>query len=320
MELLKEIEEAGYPTEYLVARICGRSASLITDWSPLIFTPDPLASLPAARYGGVAGKPSDIAWRRLAQEYEWAYLQMDRKLRGIFRPFFTYGELRNLFLALRYKTMRDDERIREVFLWSLLSEKVKTMISGREDVLAAVQGVENFLTTVSEKFSGLVEQFKREGLGAVEQHITDAYLERTGGLTLHPILRFFFTHLIDARNIMSLSKHLRWEMASPPPFIRGGGLSEPAFTRAVEKKNGGGVAALVKRLTGKTMVILSPADVENAILNGLTRLVRKAARTSSEVGLILEYLWRCLVEARNVSIILSGKDMDRAAVTRELVP
>ncbi|MEK6699169.1 MAG: V-type ATPase subunit [Nitrospirota bacterium] len=320
MELLRKIEDGGYPTEYLVARIQGRSAAFLRDWDALIFSPDPLASLAATGYRNIiAARAEDIPWQRLAREYEWVYLQMNSALRRIFKPFFTHQELRTLFLALRYKRGNDEKRLQEVLLASLLAKTVKTTLRDLPDVPAVLPEVERVLIVMSPRFSGLEDLFLRGGLGAVEQHITDTCLEHTVRSPLHPIMRGFFRRLIDMRNIMSLYKHQRWTMKDRPLFLRGGTIEEPVLTQAAGSRTGEGASDLIARLTGTAPEIITPTSVEHALIEGMTRLLKKEARTASEIGRILQYLWQCFIEARNLSAILAGRDMDRELVSQEIL-
>jgi len=101
-DILVEREEGGYPAEYLLSRIRGKRAFLITEWDPLIADTVPLESLRSPRYHGLsADRSSASLWSSLLSGYRWAYLQMDKPLREIFRPFFLYSELRTLFFCLR---------------------------------------------------------------------------------------------------------------------------------------------------------------------------------------------------------------------------
>jgi vacuolar-type H+-ATPase subunit C/Vma6 len=320
MELLREIEDGGYPTEYLVARIQGRSAAFLTDWDALLFAPDPLASLAATTYRNIiAARAEDIPWERLAREYEWAYLQMNNALHRVFKPFFMHQELRTLFLALRYKQGNDEKRVHEVLLPSLFAKTVKTTLRDLPDVPAVLREVERVLIVMSPRFSGLEGLFLRGGLGAVEQLITDTCLERTAGSALHPAMRGFFRRLIDMRNIMSLYKHQRWTMKDRPLFLCGGTVEEPVLTRAAESRTGEGASDLIARLTGTAPEIITPTGVEHALIEGMTRHLKKEARTASETGRILQYLWQCFLEARNLSAILAGRELERDLVSREIV-
>ena len=42
MELLRPLEDRGYPAEYLLSRIRGRRSRLIVDWRPLIYEAAPM--------------------------------------------------------------------------------------------------------------------------------------------------------------------------------------------------------------------------------------------------------------------------------------
>ena len=67
MEILKKIHDHGYPTEYLLSRIQGRSAGVISDWGALIFSDNPLTVPPAAHGGESIPATPDGVW-----QLEWS--------------------------------------------------------------------------------------------------------------------------------------------------------------------------------------------------------------------------------------------------------
>jgi vacuolar-type H+-ATPase subunit C/Vma6 len=132
-------------------------------------------------------------------------------------------------------------------------------------------------------------------------------------------MREFFIRLVDARNVLALYKHLRWEMKDVPHFLRGGKVSSSRLRGIVAKGDVFQIIPLIRSLTGMTVKIPEPSAVENALYRGMTRFLRKTGREISGVGFILDYLWRCAVEAVNLGILSHGKDMERDSLRAELI-
>ena len=319
-ELLEEREEGGYPAEYLLSRIKGKRVSLITDWEPLISDTAPLESLCPSRYKGFAAETSSAGiWKRLLAEYRWVYLQMEKSLRNIFRPFFLYSELRTLFFCLRLKAAGEGVRIEQILASSLFSKKLKKALTGSEDIHDMLEEIEGFFMPLSFKFRGLKGIFTKDGFQGVEQHLTNHYLEYVMSSDLHPVMREFFIRLVDARNVIALYKHLRWELKDLPYFIKGGSIKASRLRSILDREDIFEVTLLIRSLTGITVQIPDPTGVENTLYRGMTRFLRKRGREISGIGLILDYLWRCSLEAMNLGIILHGKDMERDRLRAELV-
>lgn len=320
MNLLLNPEDRGYPDEYLFSRIRGRRSRLITDWRPFIFSASPWDALASGKYGRILpGASQESVWRGLLREYQWAYAQMSGRLREIFHPFFLYSELRTLFICLRQGTGRKTGGIDELLGVSLLSEEIKDALLGAADVPSALTGIERIFITRSVEFKGLAKIFENDGLRGVEQHLTNTYLSTTAASRLHPLLKMFFIRLIDSRNIMGLSKYARLGLKSPPVFIDGGSISKARFREIIEKEGMMGVASLVRSFTGVKTEALGPANVEIALYKAITRFLKKEGRDPLGIGLILDYLWRCSIEAMNLSVLIHGQDLEREAITAELV-
>jgi vacuolar-type H+-ATPase subunit C/Vma6 len=319
MEILKKVHDHGYPTEYLLSRIQGRSAGFISDWRALIFSDGPL-TVPPSTWGG-EGMPAtpDGVWQLLSRKFTWAYHQMNSVLHDIFRPFFEYYELGNIFRCLRYKSAHADDAIRGLLVSSLLSEAMKRRLLNSENLPSTIERIQEELALRSGRYGGLSEMFRQDGLRGVERFMTDTYLEETIDAKLHLVVREFFSYTIDSRNIMVLAKHLRWDGNLPPRFIRGGRMEERFFVRAAAKKDTAGVGAVIRRLTGRTMDSPLPVSLENSLLTGMKRFLHRARREPSGVGRILDYLWRCSLEARNLSTILTGREIGKETLAEEVI-
>ncbi len=319
-DLLANPEDRGYPTDYLLSRIKGRRGLLVKDWRPLVFGAAPLESLSSSRYRGLISiKSPDDVWRYLVQEYRWIYVQMNGKLRRIFYSFFLYSELRTIFICLRHMKEKSEGRTGELLAYSLLSEEIKTVFATREDVVDAVKDIERMFRAVSSEFGGLTELLDAEGLRGVEQHLTNVYLMHTIDTDLDPLIRDFFSRIIDSRNIMSLFKYQRLNSKTMPIFISGGSIPVSRLQKIVKEDDIFAVTALIRELTGMKVDKPDPVLIESSLYKGITKFLRRTGNHPFGVGPIMDYLWRCSIEAMNLGILFYGKDVERDAVTAELV-
>jgi vacuolar-type H+-ATPase subunit C/Vma6 len=316
---LLESPEGGYPVDYLLARLRGRGAYLLKDWTQVLHAQDPVEYLYSTRYGGLLTEHSiQGVWIRLLKEFRWVYRQMDRGMREAFRPFFLYTELDTILKCLRYRTRKGTgERIERLLALSLLSRKLKSMLSEAETRVSLLDRVEGALTALSERYGGLREVYLDRGPVEMERRLSDVYLEDTMDEKLHPVIRGFFSYVIDARNIITAYKCLRWGMS--PNFINGGDVDRARLERVVDGQDMRGVGNLIYKLTGKTPPELTPAEVSGSLQDGLMRFSRGKAREFPDAGFILYYLLRCHAEASNLSVILHGKGLERELLRGELI-
>lgn len=310
----------GYPADYLLSRVKGRRADMIIRWEPLLLSNAPEEYLASSRYRGVAvDRPEEVAWRFFLKEIGWLYFQMNDSLQDIFMPFFQYLEIRTVSLCLRLKTTNEDVKIKELLDLSLLSVKFKKNLLKSENILYAIAGIEDFFNSISERFGGIKEILLKDGTKGVEQHLTDVYLEYVTGSKLHPDIRDIFTHIIDLKNTIALYKNLWWNIKRPPSFIKGGKVSEKKLGRIIGKEDIFEIVSIVHKLTGIKIDASDIKDIENIFFKGITKYLRRKGRGPSDISFILDYLWRCYIEARNLSVILYGKDINREIIAGEII-
>jgi vacuolar-type H+-ATPase subunit C/Vma6 len=320
MDLLLNPGDTGYPTEYLLSRIKGRRSWLIKNWKPLVHEQELFLSTSPLKQGVLrASIAPDRIWAELTREYRWVYGQMNLQLRTIFYPYFLYAELRNICICLRHLRDKKEGPIDEVLGTSLLSDEVKGVFVRSSDLAEAVAGVERLFSTLSKKFAGLSVVEQEEGLRGVEQRLIETYLAVMVGSTLHPLLRKFFSRLVDARNIMSIYKYLRLEHTELPPVLPGGTIAPEKLHELAAKDDIVAVGPMVRVLTGIKVERPEPTMVELALYKGMTRWLRTEGREPFGAGPILDYLWRCSIEAMNLSVLYQGKDLERDVVSAELV-
>jgi hypothetical protein len=320
MELLSKRLDPGYPIEYLLSRIKGRRSRLIRDWKPLLFDPALYELLPTGRTGGFhKDKTADAAWRNLMAEYQWVHSQMNQGLRDIFFSFFLYTELRTILICLRHLVDKKTRAIDDLLDRSLLSNEVKKVLLFSPDLPAAMRGIERLFSSLSGRFTGLGKSLESGGLRSVEQRLVGTYLSVMMESDLHQLLKVFFSRIIDARNIMGLYKFLRLGFKVKPEFISGGTISEMRLNNIIRKDELPGVALLVREITGIVVERPDPTSIELALYRGMTRWLRKEGRDPFGIAPILDYLWRCSIEAMNLSVLHHTIDLEREAMAAELV-
>lgn len=319
MELLRDRENREYPREYLLARLRARRSRLIDDWGAALATTEPFAALSVPPGQQVAFPTSDEAvWTSLQQELVWVHSQMERRTRTIFAPFFLYLELRTIVLCLRRRAAGDEGDMAELLRFSLLSVPARGVLRKNGEILTIVAGLARFFGHAAESGAGLVTAYREHGPAAFEERLANFYLEQTAHSRLHPVIAEFFSTLIDMKNLMILAKHRRWRIVAPPSFIKGGRLHAAQLLDAARARDLSGAVRLCRAVTGAE---IDPAagNIESLLLAALSRLAHRVSRENEGIGLILDYLWRCAMQARNLSLLVHGPEIDREVLDEELV-
>jgi vacuolar-type H+-ATPase subunit C/Vma6 len=319
MELLRDMENRGYPREYLLTRIRARRSYLIHDWGAALATTEPLAAVSLTPWRQVSVPDSEEAvWTSLQRELAWVYSQMEQRTRTIFAPLFLYLELRTIILCLRRRAAGDEGDMAGLFRFSLLSAGVRGILQRNNDIPACVAGLAKLFGRMAETGTGFTKAYREGGLAAFEERLANFYLEQTAHARLHPVLAAFFSRLIDMKNLIILAKHRRWRITAPPSFIGGGKLRAAHLLDAARAPGMTGSARLLRRVTG-TEVDPTAGNVESLLLAAISRMARRAGRETEGIGLILDYLWRCSMQARNLSLLVHGPEIDRELLGEELV-
>jgi vacuolar-type H+-ATPase subunit C/Vma6 len=118
---------------------------------------------------------------------------------------------------------------------------------------------------------------------------------------------------------MSLFKYQRLNSKTEPVFIQGGGISVARLQKIAKEGDIFAVTSLIRELTGIRAERLDPTLIEGSLYKGISRFLQKAGKHPFGVGPIMDYLWRCSIEAMNLSVLFYGKELERDAVTAELV-
>src|SRR5512133_369592 len=311
MELLRDMGGRGYPRDYVLARIKARRSYLVSNWGAALATADSFAALsvPAS---------DEAVWTSLQRELAWVYVQMEQRTRVIVAPLFLYFELLTIILCLRRRLAGEEGDMAGLFRHSLLCARARGILQRNTDIPVIVAGLARLFEDMGFSSSGLPKAYRLGGLTAFEERLAHFYLEHTAHARLHPVLAEFFCRLIDMKNLMILTKHRRWRIATPPSFIAGGKLRVAHLLDAARVAEFSGVSRLLRRITG-TEVDPGAANVESLLLAAISRMARRAGRENEGIGLILDYLWRCAVQARNLSLLVHCPEVDREFLGGELV-
>ncbi|WP_298035761.1 hypothetical protein [uncultured Desulfuromonas sp.] len=306
MTLLRSLENRGYPGDYLLARVRGRRGRLVADWRAA-------AALPSSP----EGHPGD-AWGLFQRELCWLAAQMNRSLQKAFVPVFEYLELRTVILCLRNKQGREDGTVRDLLRQSLLDRRVKRMLTESRDAHAAARALETLLLCYDPLFKGLAAGYAQEGLRSFEERLSGGFLVLRAGQKLHPAVAAFFRYLVDIRNLLSLYKHLRWKLREAPPVLAGGKIQRGLLVQVWKGGDPSGLGPLLERLTGSRPE-LTASGLEGALLGGLSDLLRRQGRDPLQAGVLLDYLWRSYVQARNRSLLQRMGDSFEGDLAEELI-
>ena len=148
----------------------------------------------------------------------------------MFQPYFMYSALDTLLMCLRYQSAKGKKAvIEDILAFGLLLDKIRSALARDTDLPFILDLLEAQLLFITERSPGLNDIFATEGLPGVEQRITETLLENIVNYRMPPFMKRFFIPVIDSINIITLYKHLRWEITSKPVIIKGGGIKEPVL-------------------------------------------------------------------------------------------
>ncbi len=297
MSLLLEIPYAGASCDYLYARIRCRRADLSTG-----------GLLRRAR----TGNPQQA----LLAEYHWLYRQLDRRLRRRLLPIFEYFELRLLVVALRFLAAGDHSSLKTQLQKSLFQTKVRSILQTAEQVAAGISGLEQLLVETYPVFRNLTEVYLRQGPGGFEQALLGGHLQDALKRCKSCQVRRFLLYLLDMRNLQAVQKHLRWQVPLKPPLLAGGSLDLIKCEKIWKSGDHAALHLLMQKFTRQST---RPADqsIEDYLLQGLTTRLQREGREPLQLGLVIDYLWRCQLAAREqgLQLFAEGSSAGKTAGT-----
>ncbi|HEX6639858.1 MAG TPA: hypothetical protein VF215_02035, partial [Thermoanaerobaculia bacterium] len=189
---------------------------------------------------------------------------------------------------------------------SLLADDVKAILLRGPDVHSTIAAL------------GLP---KDEELPAFENALMRVFLEDVAGLELEPALKTFFTEFTDLRNVMLLYKHLRWSLAGRCRFVSGGSVELSLLEEIAQQRDDVAYDALLRRVIGVTTVSVAASEgaLETILLRSMTNRLLKNRHAAGDLALIVVYVWRLYVQARNLAVLHHGTRIEQRTLERELI-
>lgn len=273
MKLLNTTRPAELPTDALLARLRGRRATI---------------SLAAEHTG-------DASAMHLLN---WVYRRLNLRLRQRLQPFLEQIAMRNLTLILRYALIGEMPPA-TLLSNSLLADELKQLLTAPaepEEILGQLQAA---LIKDYPFVSGLTTSYRSQGPGGVEQQLADGILRFGLSKSSDRLIKRTLRYLIDMRNCLMINKLWRWQASKPPPLSSGGQLSTEALQRIWAAHDSERLTSLTSRLAGEPTSGSSTVKIEQALLQGMTRLLRRARRDPLGLAIIVEYLWLAQLTVHN---------------------
>jgi hypothetical protein len=272
MQLLAVTQPAELPTDALLARLRSRRAAI-----------------DLATRKDVEASPAEIA--------DWVYRRLNKQLRKRLGPFLDLLAMRNLVLALRYLLAEETPPV-AVLRHPLLAKPLQELIIA-SDAETTVVRLEAALAGHYPFVDGLTETWRSQGPGGVEQQLASGILQHGLSRSGKGIVYRTLGYLIDMRNCLVVRKFWRWQVSQAPQLTSGGGVSIELLFRVWAAGDEDRLAVVVKKLAGESCHGMDTVNVEQVLINGLTRLLRQAGRDPLDLAVVIEYLWKSQLAAHN---------------------
>jgi len=284
MGLLIDIPYEGATNDYLYARIRSRRAAL-------------------KEGGWLVRAESGRPQQALLAEYRWLYRQAGTSLRKQLLPIFEYYELRLLVVALRYLEAGARSELRRQLQESLFHAKVIGIVESADQVVIALGQLQQEFAPEYPFCDRLVASYLRQGPGGLEQTIIGGHLQHAVHSSRPGAVKRFLRYLLDMRNLQALQKHLHWRVPVDPPLLPGGSLEMITLEKIWGDQDSAALGSLQQRLSQQKDLPVNVAS-EDYLLQGLTTKLHKEGREPLQVGVVIDYLWRCQLAAREQGLRL----------------
>jgi len=272
MQLLATTQPAELPTDALLARLRCRRAAI------------DLAS----------GKDTEAP---PGEVVDWVYRRLNRQLRKRLGPFLDLLAMRNLILTLRYLLSEEDPpgSLRQNVL---LAKPLQELILA-PDAETTIVRLESALVKDYPFVDGLTVTWRSQGPGGVEQQLASGILQHGLNRSGKGIVSKTLSYLIDMRNCLVVKKYWRWQVSQAPQLTDGGSISVDRLIRIWTTRDEDRLAALATKLGGIPTRSLEAVNMEQGLINGLTRLLRQAGRDPLGLAVVIEYFWKTQLAAHN---------------------
>ena len=247
----------------------------------------------------------------------WVYKRLNSRMRKRLEPFLDLLAMRNLILALRY-TLADETPPASLMNNSLLAEPLQRLVMATEETENTIAQLEAALTKDYPFAVGLTATYQNQGPGGVEQQLADGILQHGLARAGNDILKGTLRYLVDMRNCLMINKLWRWQVSQAPPLTTGGMLATTSLQRIWATHDSDRLTRLTTRLTGEPLISTEAIGMEQSLLRGLTRLLRRAGRDPLGLAVIIEYLWLAQLAVHN-QLLRQALAPDRGELLEEVL-
>ncbi|MEJ2471425.1 MAG: hypothetical protein P8Y96_09930 [Desulfuromonadales bacterium] len=287
MKLLATTRPSEWPSETLLARLRSRRAQVNTH---------------------------EVA---LGEAIDWVYRHLNKTLRKRLEPFLDLLAMQQLILLGRYQLAGEPppESLQSRILLAAPLREVMAVTAPAE---ARVGQLEAALVTDYAFARGLRDRWQNQGPGGFEQQLVSGILQRglrrAGPGVLTSVLRY----LVDMRNLLSIAKFWRWQVHQSPPLLDDGALPAARLQRVWAERDEARFLLLAGRRAGEAVADPHATRLEQALVKGLSRLLRRAGRDPLSPAVIIDYLWRVQQAAHN-RLLEKTLPADRSALLTEVL-
>lgn len=292
MRLLAPTPPAELPAETLLARLRYRRATI-----NLVASQD--------------GEPPSV------NVSSWVYKRLNRQLRKRLGPFLDLHAMRNLSFSLRH-SLAGEAPPAVILHSSLLAEPLKQLVTTKADSETTIAQLEAAISNDYPFAAGLTSTYRDQGPGGVEQQLVEGILQHGLARSSNDVLRGTLRYLIDMRNCLLINKLWRWQISQPPKLTSGGTYAPARLKRIWAAHDSNGLARLTERLAGEPSPATATTGVEQSLLKGLTRQLRRAGRDPMGLAVIIEYLWMAQLAVHN-HLLRQALPLDREDLLEEVL-
>lgn len=280
-ELLVHSRRAGYPSDYLLARLPSRRTLRRT-------------SCPAGS--------GEEAQRELDRELAWLHSQLEPHLRRELAPALLFFEWPRLLEALRCSEARDRAGVAESLRASRLALPLRKILAREAPFPQKLRELGAYLAGFEPTLAGLAEVWEERGRVGLEQALTTGLWGAARREQPRGPIRDFIDRLADRQELLRLAKAERWQREIPP-------TDQSRRIRGLRR-------ALVGRFSETAA---DPAALDRWLLRELAREWQLRGRNGGRLDRLLDYLWTCRLAARDCGVRHLEKLLGEARVKEETI-
>jgi hypothetical protein len=247
----------------------------------------------------------------------WVYRRLNSRLRKRLEPILDLLAMRSLVLGLRY-ALAGETPPAAVLDHCLLDEPLKRLVTITAESETIIAWLEEALGKSYPFADGLVVTYRNQGPGGVEQQLADGILQHGLARADSDILKETLRYLVDMRNCLMIHKLWRWQVRQAPPLTAGGRFATTGLLRIWATNDRDRLVRLATRLAGQPLTSAEVVGMEQSLLNGLTRFLRRAGRDPLGLAVVIEYLWLAQLAVHN-QILRQALSADRDELLEEVL-